>query len=268
MTRRTLWFLALLLTLGCAAAEPLRSVFLEELTSPEVAAAIAGGSSTIVIPVGGIEQSGPHLALGKHNLRVRVLAGRVASALGHTLVAPVVAYVPEGQIDPPTEHMRFAGTISIPVPVFQAVLEGAIRSLWQQGFLDVVLIGDHGGYQSALKAVAARLKPPSHHPAARVHFVDAYYRSSLGPYNALLKARGLTDAQIGVHAGAADTALQMAVAPASVRSELFDQAALAGPVEGTRGDPRPATAALGQLGVQQIVDATVAAIRAIVSSRH
>lgn len=268
MTRAHAWFFLLLLTVGHAVAEMPRSVYLEELSSPEVAAAIANGTTTIIIPIGGTEQSGPHLALGKHNLRVRVLAGRVARQLGNALVAPVVAYVPEGQIDPPTEHMRFAGTISIPVPVFEAVIEGATRSLWQQGFLDVALIGDHGGYQTALKAVAARLKPPPHHPSARVHFVDAYYRSSQGPYNALLKAQGLTDAQIGVHAGAADTALQLAVAPASVRAEMFAQAARDGPAGGTRGDPRPATAGLGQAGAQRIVDTTVVAIQAAVSSHR
>lgn len=268
MPRLSIWLFSLLLACGNAAAQTPRSVFLEELTSPEVSAAIASGTTTIIIPVGGTEQSGPHLALGKHNLRVRVLAGRVAQALGHALVAPVIAYVPEGELDPPTEHMRFAGTISIPVPVFQAVLEGATRSFWQQGFLDVVLIGDHGGYQGALRAVAARLKPPRSHPAARVHFVEAYYRASQGPYNALLRAQGLTDAQIGVHAGTADTALQLAVAPASVRPELFEQAVRGGPSAGTRGDPRPATAQLGQLGVKRIVETSVAAIRAAVSSRH
>ena len=45
--------------------------------------------TTIIVPVGGTEQSGPHIALGKHNVRARVLAGRIAAALGDTLVAPV-----------------------------------------------------------------------------------------------------------------------------------------------------------------------------------
>lgn len=268
MMRVIAWFFFWLLAVGNAVAQTPRSVFLEELTSPEVAAAIASGTTTVIIPIGGTEQSGPHLSLGKHNLRVRVLAGRVASQLGNALVAPVVAYVPEGEIDPPTEHMRFAGTISIPVPVFQALLEGATRSFWQQGFLDVVLVGDHGGYQAALKAVATRLKPPPRHRDARVHFVEAYYRASQAPYNALLKAHGLSEAQIGIHAGAADTALQLAVAPASVRPDKFAQAARDGAAGGTRGDPRAATAALGQAGAEQIVDATVAAIQAAVSSRR
>lgn len=267
MTRWSGWFaILLLLWQGSALAAAPRSVFLEELTSAEFAQAVRDGSTTIIVPVGGIEQSGPHLALGKHNLRVRVLAGQVAQQLGHALVAPVVAYVPEGRIDPPTEHMRFAGTISIPASAFQAVLEGATRSFWRHGLRDVVLIGDHGGYQAALKALAGRLKPPAAQAGARVFFVDAYYRSSQAPYNALLKAQGLTDAQIGVHAGAADTALQLALAPESVRADLFAQAAREGRLGGTAGDPRPATAALGQAGADLIVNRTVAAIRAALSS--
>lgn len=256
----------LLLWLGSASAAPPRSVHLEALTTAEVSAALRDGSTTILIPIGGTEQSGPHLALGKHNLRVRVLAERVASALGHTLVAPVVAYVPQGRIDPPTEHMRFAGTVSIPEPVFQAVLEAAIRSFWQHGFRDVVLIGDHGGYQRALEALAARLRPPAGRPGARVHFVAAYYQAAQAPFADLLRARGLAEAQIGSHAGAADTALQLDVAPDSVRPELFAQAAREGRAGGTVGDPRPATAELGRAGADMVVDRTVAAIRTALSS--
>ncbi len=268
MTRLHAWWFALLLWLafGHAAAQPLRSVFLQDLTAPEVTAAIAAGTTTIIIPVGGTEQSGPHLALGKHNLRVQALAARVAAELGATLVAPVLAYVPEGQIDPPSGHMRFSGTISVPVPVFQAVLEAATRSFWQHGFRDVVLIGDHGGYHGALEALAARLRPPANRPQARVHYIGAYYRASQRPYDAWLAAQGLSAAQIGEHGGVADTALQLALAPDSVRPERFEQAAREGAAGGTRGDPRAASALLGQHGARLIVDATVAAIRAALSS--
>ncbi len=257
--------LALLLA-GSAWGAPPPSVFLEELTTSEVTAATSGGYRTIIIPVGGTEQSGPHLTLGKHNLRVRVLAGRIAEQLGNTLVAPVVAYVPEGRIDPPTEHMRFAGTISIPEPVFQAVLEAATRSLWQHGFRDVLLIGDHGGYQGALKALAARMATGAGKGGNRLLFIDAYYQAAQAPYVGALKAKGLSEAQIGTHAGAADTALQMALAPESVRPDQFERAAREGRTGGSSGDPRPASAALGQLGVDLTVQRTLAAIRAALSA--
>ena len=81
-----------------------------------------------------------------------------------------------------------------------------------------------------------------------------------------LKAQGLSDAQIGTHAGTADTALSMALDPASVKPAQFAEAARGGRGGGTYGDPRPATAALGQLGVDAIVRQSVAAIRQAVSA--
>src|SRR5262245_46961967 len=90
------------------------TVFLEQLTWDEVRDSIAAGKTTVIVPTGGTEQNGPHMALGKHNVRVAANADAIARRLGNALVAPVMAYVPEGGIDPPTGHMRFAGTISLP----------------------------------------------------------------------------------------------------------------------------------------------------------
>ena len=145
-----------------------RSLYLEELTWTELRDALKSGTKTIIIPVGATEQSGPHMALGKHNARAKVLAGKIAAALGDTVVAPVVAYVPEGNISPPTEHMRFPGTISIPEQAFKSTLEAAARSFRQAGFIHIVLIGDHGGYQSDLTVVANTLNREWATSAARV----------------------------------------------------------------------------------------------------
>jgi creatinine amidohydrolase len=251
---------------GAATAQP--SVYLEELTTAEVSVAIREGKTTIIIPVGGTEQSGPHMVLGKHNIRAKALAGKVAQQLGNALVAPVVAYVPEGNISPPTEHMRFAGTISIPESAFKATLDAAARGFQQHGFLNIVLIGEHGGYQMALKAVAAGLNQGWAKSSARAHFIGEYYRATQTTYVQELKAKGLTDAQIGLHAGTADTSLLMAVEPAMVRGDQLAVAAREGVATGTRGDPRPSSAALGQMGVDAVVGQTVTAIRnAVAASR-
>ena len=96
------------------------SVFLEDLTWTELRDAIAAGKTTIIVPIGGTEQNGPAMALGKHNRRVKLLSERIAVALGDALVAPVIAYVPEGSLNPPSGHMRFPGTISVPEAAFEA----------------------------------------------------------------------------------------------------------------------------------------------------
>src|SRR5206468_547242 len=96
-------------------------------------------------------------ALGKHNVRARVLAGRIAQQLGNAVVAPTVAYVPEGSITPPAGHMRFPGTISIPEGAFEALLEGSARSFCQHGLRQVFFLQDHGGYRKSVDQVVARL---------------------------------------------------------------------------------------------------------------
>ena len=256
-----------LATVSPAARAAAASVFLEELTWTELRDAVRAGSTTAIIPVGGTEQSGPHLALGKHNVRVKLLAGRIAAALGNTIVAPVLAYVPEGAVAPPTSHMRYPGTISLPDDTFKSVLDAAARSLRQGGFTDVVLIGDHGGYQAQLKAVAARLNRDWAATPARAHFVAAYYDAAQAPYAKALRAKGFTDAQIGSHAGLADTSLMLATDPALVRPERMPRDAADGAPQGVAGDPRGASAALGQIGVDAIVANSVAAIRAALSAR-
>jgi creatinine amidohydrolase/Fe(II)-dependent formamide hydrolase-like protein len=244
-----------------AAAAP-RSVFLDELTSVEVRDAIRERSATtVIIPVGGTEQSGAHMVLGKHNVRVHVLAGRIAAQLGNALVAPVLAYVPEGRVAPPTAHMRFAGTISVPEAAFEALLEGAARSLRQHGFTDVVLIGDHGGYQANLAAVATRLNRAWAGTPARAHYIAEYYRATQTSYVEALRAKGLTPAQIGSHAGAADTSLSLAIDPALVEPDRMRRDVGDAAAPGVSGDPSAASAALGQLGVDAIVAQSVAAIR-------
>ena len=250
--------LAIALAVAVLAATPLRSiaagVWLEELTSVELRTLIDEGTTTVLVPIGGTEQNGAHLTLGKHNVRVRVLAARIAEQLGHTVVAPVIAYVPEGNIDPPSQHMRYAGTISVPVAAFEAVIEGTARSLHRHGFRHVVLLGDHGGYQSSLERVADKLNRAWGGSSAVVALTEYY--AAAQAFDARLAAQGYTPQEIGRHAGLADTSLAWAVDESLVRPQRLQA------VEGVSGDPRRASAALGRDGIEHIVAASVAAIRA------
>src|SRR5262249_39783469 len=131
---RSCGLLAVLLGVGFLAAQPtatspdpntrrpieaLDSVFVEELTWMEVRDALKAGKTTVIVPTGGVEQNGPYLATGKHNYILRGTAEAIARKLGDALVAPVVAFVPEGDIDPPTGHMKYPGTISLTEDTYQ-----------------------------------------------------------------------------------------------------------------------------------------------------
>jgi creatinine amidohydrolase/Fe(II)-dependent formamide hydrolase-like protein len=262
---------AALMAMGATAialAAPPAIVQLEELTTTELAAEIAAGRTTILVPIGGTEQNGPHMALGKHNVRAKALAERIARELGNALVAPVIAYVPEGAIEPPTAHMRWPGTITIPEETFARLVESAARSFRHHGFRDIVLLGDHGGYQKIDRAVAAKLNREWMSARARVHAIDAYYEAAETDYPRMLRQRGYGEAEIGTHAGLADTSLALAIDPALVRAERMRSAEAVAKGNGVAGDPRRSSAELGQLGVDAIVARSVAQIRQAVARRQ
>ncbi len=265
MIRRLLLVLGSLLAISytdsAVRAQPPDTVFLEELTWTELRDLSHSGKTTIIVPIGGTEQNGPHMALGKHNLRVRVLSEKIARALGNALVAPVIAYVPEGGVNPPTEHMRFPGTITVPEEAFEKILEYAARSFRLAGFRDIVFLGDHGSDQKGEKAVAERLDREWAATPFRVHAIEEYYRASETEFPQLLKNKGYRDEEVGTHAGLADTSLMLATDPRLVRADRVRSG------EGVHGDPRRSSADLGQLGVDLIVTRTVDAVRKAVA-RH
>src|SRR3972149_930329 len=103
----------ILICAGRVCAQAPDTVLLEELTWTELRDLIGAETTTIIVPVGGTEQNGPQMTLGKHNSRVKILSEKIARALGGTLVAPVIAYVPEGRLSQATGHMRFPDTITV-----------------------------------------------------------------------------------------------------------------------------------------------------------
>lgn len=241
------------------------SLEIGDMTWPALRAAIAAGWRTAIVPTGGIEQNGPHMILAKHDHIMRWAARRIAEGLGRTLVAPVISFVPQGGWDPPTDNMRFPGTIGITPAAFEAVLDGATRSLKSAGFTAICLVGDHGGSQPGQEAVARRLTAAWTQERVRVLHVGAWYRSAAAQ-EAWLRGKGETAASLGSHAGIADTSELMALHPSGVdlgRLEgVRDLAAL-----GASGDPSRASAARGEAILPLRVTAAVAEIQAALGSR-
>ena len=137
-----------------AAADTLR---IEDMTWMEVRDALKAGKTTVIVATGGVEQNGPYLVTGKHNVVLRGTTEAIARQLGNALIAPIVPFVPEGDIDPPTVHMKYPGTVSVTETTYQALLTDICRSFHMHGFQNIVLIGDSGGNQAGMKAVAKQL---------------------------------------------------------------------------------------------------------------
>jgi creatinine amidohydrolase len=256
-----------LICAGFAFAQAPDTVLLEELTWTELGDRIASKSTTIIVPIGATEQNGPHMALGKHNARVKVLAEKIARALGNTLVAPVIAYVPEGGLSPATGHMRFPGTITVPSETFQRVLEYAAKSFRLHGFRDIAFLADHGGTQADVKTVAARLNREWAAGPARAHAIEEYYRAAVVDFPHLLGEHGYRKDEVGIHAGLADTSLLLAIDPRLARAGRLRPDSWPPGASGVSGDPTRASAELGRLGVEMIVARTVEAIRKSIAHR-
>jgi len=239
------------------------TVFLEELTWTEVQDAIQAGKTTVIIPTGGTEQNGPHMVLGKHNFIVKHTTEQIARRLGDALVAPVVAYVPEGELDPPTGHMRFSGTITLPNEYFMKVVEYAARSFRVHGFKDIVLIGDSGGNQDGLKTVSEMLNKEWANSDIRVHFVSDYYSGS--GFVDWLQSQGETAEDIGRHASLLDTSLLMAIDSNLIRMDKRAKSTAIQPT-GVMGDPTRASIGYGTKGLELKIEAAVAQTKALMTS--
>ena len=240
-------------------------VFIEEMTSPELAASIRTGKTTILIFNASTEASGPHLVLGKHIFRARYLAERIATGLGSALVAPIIPFAPV------TDEARFAGSINLSAETFSRVNQELAASMVNAGFKYVVLMGDHDGNQAPLKALAEKLDPEYRARGVRVFYSSAVYVRSNREVDAYLNERGFPSSR---HAGVADTSATWAVDPKYVRPEKM---AFGEPVpppgsplalgkSGVEGDPRSASLELGKMIMDLKVRYSVEEIRALIQS--
>ena len=258
------------LAIQLAADRPIaagQSYWLEELTWMEIRDLIADGATTIIIPTGGIEENGPYLATGKHNLILEATCPEIAEKLGNALCAPIVKFVPEGNIDPPSGSMLFPGTISLTQATYEALLLDISSSLKQSGFTDIVLIGDSGGNQSGMANVAAKLTESWNSESARIHFVREFYDPGWEA------TEQYTERELGIaesrHDGYHDdiwvTAMMMVTDPEQVRYRQRIEAGLAS-INGIAIDSLDEAVQLGRKMIEFRAGFTADAIRDVVSN--
>jgi creatinine amidohydrolase len=239
--------------------DALNSVWIEELTWIEIRDALAAGKKTIIIPTGGIEQNGPYVAMGKHNVILRGQCESLARRLGNALCAPVVAFVPEGDFDPPTGHMRYPGSISLTEPTFRALLDDIATSFKVGGFSEIILIGDSGGNQSGMKAVAEALNTRWGGKGAVARFIPEFYDNN-GVIAYMNNELGIKEPnEDGWHDYYWITAEMMAVDPSVVR---YDQRVKAGKatINGVSISPKEKTIEVGKKLIEWRTTQTIKAI--------
>lgn len=238
------------------------TVHLEDMTWVELREALRAGHVVALVPTGGTEQNGPHGILGKHNYIIKHTAEAVAVKLGNAVVTPVLAYVPEGDIDKREGHMAFPGTLSVPEDVFAAVLEATARSLKAHGFKLIAFLGDSGGNQAAQSAVADKLTREWTRDGVRVLHVARYYDPEKNGGMAYLLEQGESRKTIGRHMGIRDTSELMAVRPEGVRADRLEAQDGYDEPTGADGDPTRASPERGRKLLTFKIDAAVQDIQA------
>ena len=244
------------------------SYWLEELTSLEIRDLISSGTTTVIIATGGVEENGPYLATGKHNVILEGVCPALAEKLGNALCAPLVKFVPEGNINPPTGAMRYPGTISLSASTYEALLTDISRSLKQSGFTDIVMIGDSGGNQTGMANVAASLGASWGNSETRIHFIREFYDPGW------VETEQFTERELGVAESGNDgyhddiwvTAMMMVTDPEQVRFSQRVDAGLAS-INGVAITPLEDAIALGKKMIEFRAQYTAQAIvKAITAS--
>ena len=234
------------------------TVFMEDMNWMEVRDAMRAGKTTAIVATGGIEQNGPYLAAGKHNVVLRATTEAIARKLGDALVAPIVPFVPEGDIDPSTLHMRYPSTISVTEGTYRALLTEICGCLRSHGFRRIVLIGDSGGNQEGMEAVANDLNARSSGGKTKVYYIKEYY--NYPDVEKWLETQGIAQTPEGLHDDFAITAQMAAVDPTSVRAKERIRAGKFR-INGVDLAPVEKTAAWGRKIADYRAEVTIAALR-------
>jgi creatinine amidohydrolase len=243
-TRYRMAAIALLFVSTVSGAQTSARVFLEDFTSAELGSKLSRSCPVLLVFSGGTEATGPHIALGKHNFRVRTYGEAIARRLADAVVAPVLPFAPNSP-----ELQRFPGTITLAESTFSRVNEEVVRSLLATGFRRVALLSDHFNSQQPLRELAARLDAEYARKGSRVFFVSDGYLKARQQIEAELKSTGHVP---GGHGGLWDTSETLAARPSAVRPGEFRPGTLAddgnGPPDGrgVSGDPRGASSAMGR----------------------
>jgi creatinine amidohydrolase len=265
---KKLCLLVAMLLFALPAYSQTSSLWIDDLTWPEVRDAIAAGKRTAIIYVGSSEQNGPHMAIGKHNFIARWVAGAIAIKLGNALVYPTLPFAITGDLAQKTGHMRFPGSVSLSAQTFRSVVHDIAMSAADAGFRNIFLMGDHGGGQDELAAVAKELDGQWKPHGVRVFYVPDVYIRERDQAKAYAASHGLPTTD--VHAGFDDTSQLMALDAQHRwirRDKLAASTGARTAITGVDGDPTKSSPALGKIFLQYKVDDAVTQIRQLLAAR-
>ena len=126
----------------------------EELTGPEILEVITP-SSTLLLPIGAVEQHGPHLPLAVDHVIAHETASAVVASVGEALD---VWQLPTLSISKSNEHAWSAGTLWFSADTMMAILRDLGRAVASTGAERLVLLNGHGGNTTLLNTALRELR--------------------------------------------------------------------------------------------------------------
>jgi len=240
---------------------------LEPLTQAATEAADASKAAEVIVPLGALEQHGPHLPLGTDTFIAREIATRAAQEVGNCQIAPCVP------IGASAHHLSFAGTTSIAGETLASAIADILATLLSHGFGAAYLITGHAGNCGAMQAAAASLSPQQ----AEKTLIFADWPAMRDAVHQVAETQlGMHRDVVGTHAGHFETSIMLAIHPdlvdlSSAAAGYIGPPEVAGPrlsSEGIQavspigvvGDPTLATAAAGELYLDALVGLVTAGI--------
>jgi creatinine amidohydrolase len=183
--------------------------FLPYLSWTEINALPDRENTVIVLPVGAIEQHGPHLPCAVDSVISAGVMGKALEKLPAEVRAFGLAPITYGKSD---EHLHFPGTMTLTGPTLLAMVQEIGESVYRAGFRKLVFANGHGGQPQVLEMAARELR------LRHGDFVIVPFHVSRLP-NASGKFISEQEKKQSMHAGHSETALLMALAPHTVHME-------------------------------------------------
>jgi len=183
--------------------------FLPYLSWTEIDELEDKANTVIVLPVGAIEQHGPHLPCAVDSVISAGVLGKALEKLPAQVRAYGLAPITYGKSD---EHLHFPGTMTLTGPTLLAMVTEIGESVYRAGFRKLLLANGHGGQPQVLEMAARELR------LRHGDFVVVPFHVSRLP-NASGRFISETEKKLAMHAGHSETALLLALAPHTVRMD-------------------------------------------------
>ena len=241
-------------------------MFLANMTSPDVDA--LSRDLLVIIPVASLEQHSLHLPVFTDTMILQEVVNRIEKRLSREVLILPVMWLGYSQ-----HHMKYPGTVSASSETHLAIMSDILACMVEHGFTRFLLINSHGGNEPNISVLRQRVME-------RFEDVDLYTTTPYaGPADKKINEVLTLGATGSGHAGECETSMIMAIDPDLVKTHAlyrdgqrrmesipglrlykrFDQ----NTAHGGAGDPRPATAEMGEQIFQVAEDFLVEAVRKI-----